>query len=128
MVKIFGAGMAGLLAARILRAKGRAPKIFELQPSLPDNHSALLRFRTDAVALATGIPFRKVSVQKALWDGKRLLTRPTLLHNNQYSLKVTGRASGRSILNLDPVERYIAPPDFLKRLGEGLDVTYDTPL
>jgi len=126
MIKIFGAGMAGLLTAHIL--KNRSPVIHELQPSLPDNHAALLRFRTNAVAEATGIAFKKVAVQKGLWDGKRLRTTGTLQHNNQYSLKVSGRATGRSILNLAPAERYIAPPDFLKRLAQGVNIVYGTGL
>ncbi len=126
MLNVYGAGMAGLLCAHIL--KHRSPVVHELQPSLPDNHAALLRFRTNAVSEATGIPFRKVRVQKALWDGKRLRTTTALHHNNQYSLKVTGRASGRSVLDLAPAERFIAPPDFLKRLAEGVNIVYGAGL
>lgn len=120
--------MAGLLAAHILRRKGREPVIHELQPTLPDNHGALLRFRTSAVADATGIPFKKVRVHKALWDGKRLRTIPTLRDNNHYSLKVAGSALQRSILSLEPVDRYIAPSDFLKRLAEGFDIRFNSSL
>lgn len=117
--------MSGLLTAHVLRKKN--PVVYEAQAKLPNNHAALLRFRTNAVAEATGIPFKRVQVQKAIWDGEQLVTTPTLFHNNQYSLKVSGRATGRSILNLDPVERYIAPPDFIARLSEGVDIKYNSP-
>ena len=55
---IYGAGMGGLLTANMLRRYN--PTIKEAQPSLPNNHDALLRFRSDKVAIATGIPFKKV--------------------------------------------------------------------
>ena len=46
-VTIIGAGMAGLLAANMLRH--RDPVILEAQKSLPNNHHALLRFRSSVV-------------------------------------------------------------------------------
>lgn len=125
---IVGAGMAGLLAARMLRAYN--PVVWEAQPTLPDNHGALLRFRTDAVARATGIPFRKVYVVKAVMAGGRLRRDRDLtpdLHN-EYSLKVTGEARARSILNMEAADRYIAPDDFLARLADGANIRYSSPL
>jgi hypothetical protein len=51
LMKIIGAGMAGLIAGHMLRR--HSPEIHEAASSLPNNHSALLRFRSDAVAKAT---------------------------------------------------------------------------
>jgi len=79
-VKIYGAGMAGLLAANMLRRF--KPEVCEAQPSLPNNHAALLRFRTDACSRATGIPFRKVSVQKAISYEGRLISQSNIALNN----------------------------------------------
>ena len=61
---IFGAGLAGLLAGNILRKYH--PKIYEAQNELPNNHSALLRFRTSDVGTACSIPFKRVKVSKAI--------------------------------------------------------------
>ncbi len=127
-LKIYGAGMAGLLSAHILRRHN--PVIHEVQSSLPNNHTALLRFRSNDVSEATGIPFKKVKVQKGIWDHRSniLLDRAPLDLSNMYSLKVIGTIHGRSILNLEPVERYIAPEDFISRLAEGLYIHFNSPL
>lgn len=120
---IVGAGMAGLLAAQILRRW--SPIVWEAQPSLPDNHGALLRFRTDAVSRATGIPFQRVTVQKAvMWQNRLWENTCPLPAQNAYSVKVTGKATGRSIRDLSPGDRYIAPPDFLAQLSKGVDIVY----
>lgn len=125
-MKIIGAGLAGLLAGNILRKM--QPVIIEKANSLPNNHTALLRHRENKIAEATAIPFQKVKVQKAICeivDGKqRITTTPNIIHMNNYSMKVTGGYHNRSIGNLDPVERYIAPPDFTKLLSHGLDIRY----
>lgn len=124
---IYGAGMSGLLAAQMLRRID--PIIYEAAPSLPNNHAALLRFRSDIVSRETGIPFKKVWVQKAVLglDG-RLTTKPTIKEQNLYSLKVSGTVAPRSIGNLDPGERYIAPENFIEQLAKGLDIKYNCPL
>lgn len=83
MVAIYGAGLAGLLAANMLR--GMSPTVFEAQGSLPNNHGALLRFRSDKAGTACGIPFKKVHVTKAIkYDGK-ITTEPNLFLSNMYS-------------------------------------------
>lgn len=124
---IYGAGMSGLLAAQMLRRMD--PVIHEAAPSLPNNHAALLRFRSDIVSRETGIPFKKVWVQKAVLglDG-RLTTKPTIREQNLYSLKVSGTVVPRSIGNLDPGERYIAPENFIEQLAKGLDIKYNSAL
>lgn len=48
---IIGAGMAGLLAANLLHRFN--PTVLEKAPSLPNNHAALLRFRSDEIPRAT---------------------------------------------------------------------------
>lgn len=126
---IYGAGMAGLLAGQMLRRF--RPQIREAQSSLPNNHHAVLRFRSDVVARATGIPFTKVMVQKAIMrhvapSGFAMQTVCTLRDANLYAHKVLGvLRADRSIQNLAPAERYIAPPDFIAQLAEGLDIVYD---
>lgn len=123
---IYGAGMAGLLAGNMLRRW--SPMLREAQPGLPDNHSALLRFRSDVVSAATGIPFRRVKVLKAVWRDGKLRSEATLRDNNEYAFKVAGDIIVRSVINLDPVERYIAPPGFISDMAESCMVTYDSPM
>lgn len=126
-VIIAGAGMAGLLTAHMLRRHD--PLVMEAQPTLPNNHAALLRFRTEAVSAATNIPFRRVRVTKGLYtakDGVRNVV--TLRDANQYALKVTSELMARSILDLSPSERFIAPPDFIAQLARGLNIQYNSPL
>lgn len=126
---IVGAGMAGLLAAHMLRRYGVT--VWEAQPQLPDNHGALLRFRTNAVAEATGIPFRKVRVAKAVkWrtgGGAWAFYQDTcpLAAQNSYAAKVVGRATVRSVMDLRPADRYIAPSTFLADLAQGITVLYN---
>jgi hypothetical protein len=124
---IYGAGMAGLLAGNMLRRFD--PKILEAQSSLPNNHSALLRFRTGEVGNLTGIPFEKVRVLKAIGRicGK-LDNIVTLRDNNEYSFKVAGEIINRSILSLDPVDRYIAPHNLISQLAQQCDIYYDEPM
>lgn len=106
-MKILGAGMAGCLMGVL----NPGAKIYEASEGLPDTHKAVLRFRDDKISKATGIPFKKVKVYKTVWaDGKERMLGPQWI--NQYSKKVTGRYQPRSIVNLDTVERYIAPSDF----------------
>lgn len=124
---IYGAGMAGLLAGNMLRRF--SPILREAQPGLPDNHGALLRFRSDAVAAASGQTFRKVRVQKAVKrSGLPLRDYATLQDNNLYSGKVTQSYMDRSVLNLAPADRWIAPDDFLTAMARGLDIEFGVEL
>lgn len=120
---IIGAGLSGLIAANILRRY--QPLVLEAQLSLPSNHKALLRFRSEAVSQATGIPFTRVLVHKGVWDGERVLNSPTIPIANQYSAHVTGGAySARSIWNMAPEYRWLAPDNFLQLLAQGLQIKY----
>lgn len=126
-MKIYGAGLAGLIAAHMMRMQ--RPEIFERQDRLPDNHGALLRFRSKSTEVETGIKFKKVSVDKAVFTNGGL-------HNvfapipamNAYSQKVSGGISSRSINDLKSVERFIAPDDFIHQLQDPLDIKFDSPL
>lgn len=112
-MKIYGAGIAGLLAG----CHFQRATILEAGSEGQVQHKAVLRFRTPAVGDAVGIDFRKVRVHKGLWfDGKDAA--PSIKLANWYSKKVVGKLADRSIWNLDPADRYIAPEDFLAQLGE----------
>lgn len=126
-VSIYGAGMSGLLAAQMLRRY--RPVVFEAQAALPDNHGALLRFRSNVVSEATGIPLQKVFVQKALRRAPGILANEvTLAEGNAYSAKVSGEVTPRSVLSLAPGERYVAPPTFLAALADGTSIQFNSPL
>lgn len=108
---ILGAGLSGLIAATqfpnstIIEANG--------QDAL--SHRAVLRFRTDVLSRLTGIPFRKVTVRKNLWCfGQHM--EPDVQLANWYSRKTNGAYLDRSIWNLEPVERYIAPEDLTQQM------------
>lgn len=113
---IAGAGLAGLIAGHIfphatIIERGLAPV------ERGGAHKALLRFRSDAVSLVTGVPFRKVTVHKGIWD-RGALRSPSIALANQYSLKVTRRVLNRSIWDLAPATRYVAPVSMYEQLVE----------
>jgi hypothetical protein len=121
-MKIIGAGLAGLLAARLL--KHHSPVIHEVQPELPNNHSAVLRFRTDKVAVATGIPFTKVKMIKHYipWLNP-------VADSLSYARKVSGvTRSDRSITSasLEPQERWIAPSNLVMVLAAGANIEFES--
>jgi hypothetical protein len=123
-IAIIGAGMAGLVAANMLRR--HEVTVIEKAATLPHNHTALLRFRTTAVSDATGIPFSRERVLKGLWDGEKVINKPTLAFVNRYSANVTqGELHQRSILSLESVERWVAPPDFIELMARNLDIHFD---
>lgn len=118
-LQIVGAGLAGMIAAH---AWPRA-RILEAAPeSSVSEHKALLRFRTDAVARLTGTEFRRVTVRKGLWaEGGS--AEPSIELANQYAqkvLKTTAIPGDRSIWNLSPAERFVAPETFIGDLRAAL--------
>lgn len=128
-MRIIGAGMAGLLAARMLSPRLK-PLVIERSGSLPHNHSAVLRFATCKVAEVLGIPFKKVSLIKTVvpW-------RNPVADAMAYSRKVLGEyRSDRSVLlpeRWQSFERYIAPENLIEQMAEGVtiefNVDYDFP-
>lgn len=111
MTIVVGAGMAGLLAAAMLRSDCHG--VIEAQPETPNNHSAVLRFRSDVVGNVLNIPFKKVQVLRAVvgW-------RNPVADALAYSHKATGSYTLRSITSTSPapVDRYIAPPDLISEM------------
>jgi hypothetical protein len=110
--------MAGLLAANMLRS--RSPIVVEKSASLPNNHRAILRFRSSAVGDKLGIPFREVTMVKAALPWKNPVA--DIL---AYSEKIGGRVlTDRSISrrDIEVAKRWIAPPDLIERMARGIEV------
>lgn len=110
---IYGAGIAGLMAGSAFQ---RA-KIFEAGSEDQSQHKALLRFRSSAVGDFLGIEFRKVRVHKGIWHDGEFVS-PNIKLANFYSQKVIGKLADRSIWNIEPVERFIAPEDIVAQMAE----------
>lgn len=112
MTIIIGAGMAGLLASGMLRNECEA--IYEAQTELPNNHSAVLRFRSSIVGDTLNIPFKPVKVMKAVapW-------RNPIADMLAYSLKTNGTATLRSPITArgDIDERFIAPANLIEQMA-----------
>lgn len=119
-ITIIGAGMAGLLAGAMLR--NEVAQIWEAQPDLPNNHSALLRFRSSIVGDTLNIPFKKVQVMKAS-DRWRNPVADAL----SYSIKTNGTATLRSstTANGQIDERYIAPTNLIQQMADRLQTPID---
>jgi hypothetical protein len=113
MTIIIGAGLSGLITACMIPAA----TIREAAPEGTGHHKALLRFRSDVVSRATSIPFREVTVHKAIQYEGHTYTACTPRLANLYSAKVTGVLAGdRSIWDLATTKRFIAPEDFHDQL------------
>lgn len=122
---ILGAGLSGLIAA----TQFPAATVLEANGSEHLSHKAVLRFRSDSLSRLTGIPFRKVVVRKSIYyQGEHVPANIQLA--NLYSFKTNGAYLDRSIWNLDPAERYIAPEDLQYQLAEqiGNRILWNTPV
>lgn len=110
---IIGAGMAGLLAGGMIRDE--PVTIYERAPSLPNNHSAVLRFRSSIVGDTLGIEFKKVKMMKAVapW-------RNPVADSLAYSQKTNGTATLRSVMTADGsvAERFIAPENLIQLMAD----------
>ena len=111
-IRVFGAGLSGLIAGAMLRDECLG--VHELGSKLPNNHSAVLRFRSRVVADVLNLPFKEVEVMKAIapW-------RNPVADALSYSMKTNGGLSLRSIASAEGrmETRWIAPPDLIARLG-----------
>lgn len=113
---IIGAGLAGLIAAHIFPKD----KILERMAAPVQSHNALLRFRSDKVARLVRIDFKQVLVRKGIWFVNKFVP-PDINLANSYSMKVIGNYGGdRSIWNLEPVERWIAPENLYQQLVDSV--------
>lgn len=122
---IVGAGLAGLVSAH---AWPQAT-VLEASPEPSQMHQALLRFRSDVVARLTGIEFREVTVRKGIFFNGEFRS-PTIALANFYSLKcLDALIADRSIWNLEPAKRYIAPESLYEQLVEsvGSRLNWATP-
>lgn len=114
-IVILGAGLSGMIAAHFFRG-ARVIEAGEKREA----HKALMRFRTTSVSEVIGIQFRKVRVYKGIWlQGK--FCSPDIRIANMYSKKVIGRLANRSIWNLDPCDRYVAPRSLIYEMQENLN-------
>jgi len=119
-ITVVGSGLAGLLAANILRR--HHVNVYEKQDHLPNNHHAVLRFRGPDVGNVLGIQFRKVNMLKTYVPHYDNIVADSL----SYSKKTTGvYRSDRSIVSGTVIEeRYVAPPDLVKLMSENVDIKY----
>lgn len=110
---IIGAGMAGLLAGGMIRDE--PVTIYERATSLPNNHSAVLRFRSSIVGDTLGIEFKAVNMMKAvdMW-------RNPVADSLAYSKKTNGSATLRSVMTADGAvaKRYIAPENLIQLMAD----------
>lgn len=122
MITVIGAGMAGLLAGAMLR--NECSFILEAQSAIPNNHSAVLRFRSSIVGDVLGFPFKPVQMMKA-----HLPWRNPVADAIMYSRLSNGEARLRSSISADGSvsTRYIAPPDLIQRMVDRVsaDIRFD---
>jgi hypothetical protein len=123
-INIAGAGMSGLLAANILRRHDII--VYEKQNKLPNNHHAVLRFRTPKVGEVLGIPFKQVTMMKSYVPYKN-----PVADSLSYARKCTGLyKSDRSIFELgyggSHIDiRYVAPPDLIDQMSKNINIKYE---
>jgi hypothetical protein len=122
---ILGAGLAGLLAGSIFQDAD----IYEAGPEEQTQHKAVLRFRSSAVGDALGIEFKPVTVNKQIIFAG-VPQEPSIRLANLYSMKVVGRLVDRSIWNLAPAQRFIAPEDLVQQMARRCRgrVVWNTPV
>lgn len=120
-INILGAGMSGLLAANMLRRHDIT--IIEKKKELPNNHHAVLRFKTPEVGNILGIPFKKVNMIKTHVSYGNVVA-----DSLAYSRKTTGQfLSNRSIIDgTVTAERYIAPRDLISQMAKDVKINYNS--
>lgn len=112
-ITVIGAGMSGLLAACMLRSD--CLRVIENQLSLPNNHSAVLRYRSSVVGDTLGIAFKKVKVLKTSQPWKN-----PMADAMAYAYKCTGQHTLRSSLTAkaELEERFIAPSNLIQLMAD----------
>lgn len=116
MFVIIGAGMAGLVAGCVFDQQRKLDSILERSSNLPNNHTALLRFKSSIVGDTVGIPFRPVDVVKSVHTQASTPVASAIA----YSVKTTGIAALRSVLSAEgkKEKRFISPDDFISEMGD----------
>lgn len=112
---VIGAGMGGLIAAAMLRKD--CEKVLEAKDGLPDNHAAVLRFKSSIVGDTLNIPFKKVKALKAVHPWRNPVADAMAYSkktNNSYSLRSITSANG------ELHERYIAPQGFPSKIASAV--------
>ena len=112
--------MAGLLAGGMIR--NQKVTVYEAAKNLPNNHSAVLRFRSSIVGDVLGIEFKSVQMMKTVHPWKN-----PVADNLAYSLKCNGKATLRSIITADSAlsVRYIAPMNLIKLMSDRINGTIE---
>lgn len=115
-MNVIGAGLAGLLAGVMLRSDLAA--VWEAQNTVPNNHGAVLRFRSSVVGDTVGVPFKKVKVLKASHHYMN-----PVADAFWYSYKTNGTWAIRSSITAtsELIERYIAPHDLISRMASHIN-------
>lgn len=122
-MKIIGSsGVSIFLAAQVMRKY--SPTIYLKDTELVNNHSAVLRFKTDEISKFLNIPFKKVNVDKVIYYKGKFLNGSNLVLQNMYSQKVTGKILDRSIRDISPSVRYIAPDNLFELISSGFNIVY----
>lgn len=126
-MKIVGtSGVSILLAGQVMMRHD--PVICIKENELVNNHTAVLRFKDDAISKFLNIPFKKVTIDKAIMYEGKMFKNSTLRMQNMYSQKVTGNILDRSIRNMESEVRYIAPDNFFDLLKIGLNIKTECDL
>lgn len=117
-IHIVGAGLAGLLAGTLLKRSEHKVTISEVQKAIPNNHSAILRFRSPIIGDTLGIPFKSVMMTKASLPWQNPIADAVA-----YAAKCSGVYRNDRSLPLSVVreERWIAPGDLIPRLADRME-------
>jgi hypothetical protein len=90
---------------------------------LPNNHSAVLRFKTNRIGDILGVPFRQVEMKRCV-----IPWRNSVADHLQYAYKTTGTyRSDRSIGSAEG-PRFIAPPNLVELMAAGQVILYDSKI
>lgn len=120
-MKIIGtSGVSVLLAAQVMMR--HKPVVYLSDTNLSNHHSAVLRFKSDAISKFLNIPFKEVIISKAISYRGKLYNESSIGFQNMYSQKVTGKVINRSIGSMESDVRYVAPDNFFECLQIGLNI------
>jgi len=116
---IVGAGMAGLLAANLL--SHHDVEVVESQTQLPNNHSAVLRFRTANVGTALHIPFKPVQMIKDALRWRNPVADALAYSYKNHKCYRSDRSISSGLIS---ETRYIAPDDLVPRMAARVKIKY----